>query len=69
MFLFENFITEFNQVLQNDSCRLQQLQCHTSNTGHPFNRFFWGKFMTSNPYLFCLSFGCSISIYELSFYF
>ncbi|KAK4370214.1 hypothetical protein RND71_009689 [Anisodus tanguticus] len=35
--------SEFNQVLQNDSCRLQQLQCHTSNPGHPFNRFFWGN--------------------------
>ncbi|WMV45911.1 hypothetical protein MTR67_039296 [Solanum verrucosum] len=44
--------SEFNQVLQNDSCRLQQLQCHTSNPGHPFNRFFWGKFTTSKPSLF-----------------
>ncbi|KAL3530974.1 hypothetical protein ACH5RR_010296 [Cinchona calisaya] len=35
--------SEFNQVLQNDSCRLQQLQCHTSSPGHPFNRFFWGN--------------------------
>ncbi|XP_009594332.1 nardilysin-like [Nicotiana tabacum] len=35
--------SEFNQVLQNDSCRLQQLQCHTSTPGHPFNRFFWGN--------------------------
>lgn len=35
---------EFNQVLQNDACRLQQLQCHTSTHGHPFNRFFWGMF-------------------------
>ncbi|XP_041993159.1 nardilysin-like [Salvia splendens] len=35
--------SEFNQVLQNDSCRLQQLQCHTSAPGHPFNRFFWGS--------------------------
>nr|GLL33514.1 nardilysin-like isoform X1 [Ipomoea trifida] len=35
--------SEFNQVLQNDSCRLQQLQCHTSAPGHPFNRFFWGN--------------------------
>ncbi|CAO2840084.1 unnamed protein product [Amaranthus hypochondriacus] len=35
--------SEFNQALQNDSCRLQQLQCHTSVTGHPFNRFFWGN--------------------------
>ncbi|KAL5720801.1 nardilysin [Ranunculus cassubicifolius] len=35
--------SEFNQVLQNDSCRLQQLQCHTSAPGHLFNRFFWGN--------------------------
>ncbi|KAA8543659.1 hypothetical protein F0562_021595 [Nyssa sinensis] len=35
--------SEFNQVWQNDSCRLQQLQCHTSVPGHPFNRFFWGN--------------------------
>ncbi|KAM6578444.1 hypothetical protein CsatB_030281 [Cannabis sativa] len=35
--------SEFNQVLQNDACRLQQLQCHTSTSGHPFNRFFWGN--------------------------
>ncbi|KAK4836978.1 hypothetical protein QYF36_001836 [Acer negundo] len=34
--------SEFNQALQNDTCRLQQLQCHTSGTGHPFNKFFWG---------------------------
>ncbi|CAM8952611.1 unnamed protein product [Rhodiola kirilowii] len=35
--------SEFNQALQSDSCRLQQLQCHTSAPGHPFNRFFWGN--------------------------
>ncbi|KAK2652999.1 hypothetical protein Ddye_012855 [Dipteronia dyeriana] len=35
--------SEFNQALQNDACRLQQLQCHTSGTGHPFNKFFWGN--------------------------
>nr|DAD25800.1 TPA_asm: hypothetical protein HUJ06_027268 [Nelumbo nucifera] len=35
--------SEFNQVLQNDACRLQQLQCYTSSQGHPFNRFFWGN--------------------------
>ncbi|KAL2925501.1 Nardilysin-like [Bienertia sinuspersici] len=35
--------SEFNQALQSDSCRLQQLQCHTSVPGHPFNRFFWGN--------------------------
>ncbi|KAB2088930.1 hypothetical protein ES319_A03G032100v1 [Gossypium barbadense] len=35
--------SEFNQVLQNDSFRLQQLQCHTSEDGHPFNRFSWGN--------------------------
>ncbi|KAI4348123.1 hypothetical protein L6164_008882 [Bauhinia variegata] len=35
--------SEFNQVLQSDACRLQQLQCHTSALGHPFNRFFWGN--------------------------
>ncbi|GFZ19968.1 insulinase (Peptidase family M16) family protein [Actinidia rufa] len=34
---------KFNQVLQSDSCRLQQLQCHTSAPDHPFNRFFWGN--------------------------
>ncbi|KAF8397117.1 hypothetical protein HHK36_016024 [Tetracentron sinense] len=35
--------SEFNQVLQNDACRLQQLQCHTAAPGHLFNRFFWGN--------------------------
>lgn len=35
--------SEFNQALQSDSCRLQQLQCHTSTPDHPFNRFFWGN--------------------------
>ncbi|KAF3454806.1 hypothetical protein FNV43_RR05254 [Rhamnella rubrinervis] len=35
--------SEFNQVLQSDACRLQQLQCHTSAPGHPFNKFFWGN--------------------------
>ncbi|XP_031485488.1 nardilysin-like isoform X2 [Nymphaea colorata] len=35
--------SEFKQALQSDSCRLQQLQCHTSKAGHPFNRFFWGN--------------------------
>lgn len=35
--------SEFNQVLQSDSCRLLQLTCHTSSPGHPFNRFFWGN--------------------------
>ncbi|CAN7036246.1 unnamed protein product [Brassica rapa subsp. trilocularis] len=35
--------SEFNQALQNDACRLQQLQCYTSARGHPFNRFSWGN--------------------------
>lgn len=35
--------SEFNQVLQNDACRLQQLQCHTAAPGHPFKRFSWGN--------------------------
>ncbi|KAF7816228.1 nardilysin-like [Senna tora] len=35
--------SEFNQVLQSDACRLQQIQCHTSAPGHAFNRFFWGN--------------------------
>uniref|UniRef100_A0A1D1XVB1 Insulin-degrading enzyme n=1 Tax=Anthurium amnicola TaxID=1678845 RepID=A0A1D1XVB1_9ARAE len=35
--------SEFNQVLQSDSCRLLQLQCHTAIRDHPFNRFFWGN--------------------------
>ncbi|KAL8129849.1 hypothetical protein V2J09_019004 [Rumex salicifolius] len=35
--------SEFNQVLQNDGCRLQQLQCHTTLPGHPYNRFAWGN--------------------------
>lgn len=37
-------MTEFNQALQSDACRLQQLQCHTAAPGHAFNQFFWGKF-------------------------
>lgn len=51
--LYHAWVTEFNQVLQNDSCRLQQLQCHTSAPGHPFNRFFWGKLSKSGIFL-CL---------------
>ncbi|CDY54887.1 BnaA10g27980D [Brassica napus] len=35
--------SEFNQAIQNDACRLQQLQCHTSTKGHPLNRFAWGN--------------------------
>ncbi|KAJ3676945.1 hypothetical protein LUZ60_002669 [Juncus effusus] len=35
--------SEFNQVLQDDSCRLSQLQCHTSSPNHPFNKFSWGN--------------------------
>jgi len=35
-------LLEFNQVLQSDACRLQQLQCHTSTPNHPLNKFFWG---------------------------
>lgn len=35
--------SEFDQVLQSDSCRLQQLQCHSALPGHPFNRFTWGN--------------------------
>ncbi|CAL4939261.1 unnamed protein product [Urochloa decumbens] len=35
--------SEFNQVLQSDSCRLSQLQSHTCSQGHPLNRFTWGN--------------------------
>ncbi|WVZ56835.1 hypothetical protein U9M48_007311 [Paspalum notatum var. saurae] len=35
--------SEFNQVLQSDSCRLYQLQSHTCSEGHPLNRFTWGN--------------------------
>ncbi|KAJ0979208.1 hypothetical protein J5N97_014682 [Dioscorea zingiberensis] len=35
--------SEFNQVLQSDSCRLLQLHCHTAVPNHPFNRFYWGN--------------------------
>ncbi|PWA98419.1 insulinase (Peptidase family M16) family protein [Artemisia annua] len=35
--------SEFNQALQSDLCRLQQLQCHTAAPGHAFNQFFWGN--------------------------
>ncbi|KAK3147314.1 hypothetical protein QOZ80_3BG0280840 [Eleusine coracana subsp. coracana] len=35
--------SEFNQVLQSDSCRLYQLQSHTCSDGHPLNRFTWGN--------------------------
>lgn len=36
-------ILEFNQVLQNDGCRLSQLQCQTSSPNHPVNKFSWGR--------------------------
>ncbi|AQL06823.1 Nardilysin-like [Zea mays] len=35
--------SEFNQVLQSDTCRLYQLQSHTCSQGHPLNRFTWGN--------------------------
>ncbi|CAD6203559.1 unnamed protein product [Miscanthus lutarioriparius] len=35
--------SEFNQVLQSDSCRLYQLQSHTCSQRHPLNRFTWGN--------------------------
>jgi len=47
---------EFNQVLQSEACRLQQLQCHTSAHNHPLNRFFWGKLDYVNPYVGQLAF-------------
>jgi hypothetical protein len=31
-------------VLQSDSCRLLQLQCHTAKPNHPFRSFSWGEF-------------------------
>ncbi|KAG6541670.1 hypothetical protein Mapa_016935 [Marchantia paleacea] len=35
--------SEFNQVLQSDSCRLLQLMCHTADKNHPFHTFSWGN--------------------------
>ncbi|XP_004300711.1 PREDICTED: insulin-degrading enzyme-like [Fragaria vesca subsp. vesca] len=35
--------SEFNRVLQNDFCRLEQLQGHTATPGHPFNNFSRGN--------------------------
>nr|XP_043635992.1 nardilysin-like [Erigeron canadensis] len=35
--------SEFNRVLQSDTCRLEQLQRHTAAPGHAFNRFSWGN--------------------------
>ncbi|KAJ3699601.1 hypothetical protein LUZ61_003306 [Rhynchospora tenuis] len=35
--------SEFNHYLQNDNCRLQQVQSHTSTPGHLLNRFCWGN--------------------------
>ncbi|KAG0572112.1 hypothetical protein KC19_VG069600 [Ceratodon purpureus] len=35
--------SEFEQALQNDSCRLLQLQCHTAKPNHPFRSFSWGN--------------------------
>ncbi|KAL2651160.1 hypothetical protein R1flu_019288 [Riccia fluitans] len=35
--------SEFNQVLQSDSCRLLQLMCHTADKKHPFHTFSWGN--------------------------
>ncbi|CAK9254097.1 unnamed protein product [Sphagnum jensenii] len=35
--------SEFEQVMQNDACRLLQLQCHTSSPSHPFHTFSWGN--------------------------
>ncbi|KAK9944599.1 hypothetical protein M0R45_010160 [Rubus argutus] len=35
--------SEFNRVLQDDFCRLLQLQGHTSSPGHPFKKFSWGN--------------------------
>eukprot|EP00854_Cymbomonas_tetramitiformis_P016899 gene16899-20080_t len=35
--------SEFKQVQQSDSARLQQLQCYTARPGHPFSKFSWGN--------------------------
>lgn len=35
--------SEFQQVLQSDSCRLQQLQCSTAHPDHLFHKFSWGN--------------------------
>ncbi|ERN04132.1 hypothetical protein AMTR_s00077p00061270 [Amborella trichopoda] len=35
--------SEFKLNLQSDGSRLQQLQCHTSTPGNPFNKFFCGN--------------------------
>jgi nardilysin len=35
--------SEFVQVLQDDGCRLMQMQCHTANPGHPHRIFSWGN--------------------------
>ncbi|GBG78735.1 hypothetical protein CBR_g27959 [Chara braunii] len=35
--------SEFNQSVQNDRCRLQQLQCHTANSAYELHKFSWGN--------------------------
>ncbi|GAQ85219.1 Insulinase (Peptidase family M16) family protein [Klebsormidium nitens] len=35
--------SEFNQVLQDDNARLQQLHCSTADVSHPFHKFMWGN--------------------------
>lgn len=63
-----NLVTEFNQALQSDSCRLQQLQCHTSTPDHPFNRFFWGIY--ESPHAFnCFYFMFIIIIIIFLYYY
>ncbi|CAM9165979.1 unnamed protein product, partial [Choristocarpus tenellus] len=35
--------SEFCLSRNSDSCRLQELWCHTSKPGHPFSKFCWGS--------------------------
>jgi nardilysin len=35
--------SEFVQVLQDDGCRMMQMQCHTANAHHPHRIFSWGN--------------------------
>ena len=34
---------EFQQAVQDDGCRVDQLVAHLSEPGHPYSRFGWGN--------------------------
>jgi len=70
LFLYEMLHTvEFDQAFQSDTCRLQQLQCHSADPQHPFNRFMWGMLPLNNLWIPFLLLASYWAIYFMDFSF